>query len=250
MPLGQLLAAQQQLRSEVAARPDRALWGEAAVNLMPFEPVVDHDTLPRAPIDAIAEGAAAGIDVLVGCTRDEFRLFSVPTGLDPLVTDDLVERAATGYGLPPGHGVLPYRAAFPEATPGDLFAEIATDWFYRLPALRLAEAQTRHGARAFVYEFAWGSPAFGGALGACHAAEVPFVFDNLADPGFAPLLGGARPQHIAESMHAAWVSFATTGDPGWPVYGEPDRPVRLFGASTAITQDPRKELRALWESLR
>ncbi|MGV9244394.1 carboxylesterase family protein [Streptomyces sp. NPDC003710] len=250
VPPRRLQAAQQQLRAEISARPDRALWGEAALNLMPFEPVVDQDTLPRAPTEAIADGAAADVDVLVGCTRDEFRLFTVPTGLDRLVTDDLVERAATAYGLPAGRGVPAYRAAFPDAAPGELFAEIATDWFCRLPAVRLAEAQTRQGARAFVYEFAWGSPAFGDALGACHAAEVPFVFDNLADPGFAPLLGVARPQHIADGMHAAWVAFATTGDPGWPAYRAPDRAVRRFGASPDITHVPRGDLRVLWEGVR
>ncbi|MEV6113838.1 carboxylesterase/lipase family protein [Streptomyces sp. NPDC052109] len=249
VPLERLLAAQQLLRAEISARPDPALWGEAALNLMPFEPVVDRATLPRVPIEAIADGTAADVDVLVGCTRDEFRLFTVPTGLAPLVTDDLLESRAAAYGLPP-LGVRAYRAAFPGAAPGDLFAEIATDWFYRLPALRLAEARSRQGAHAFVYEFVWPSPAHGGGLGACHAAEVPFVFDHVADPGFAPLLGDAPPQRLADSMHAAWVAFATTGDPGWPAYREPDRTVRRFGAPPTLAHAPREHLRALWEGVR
>ncbi|AOR30574.1 carboxylesterase [Streptomyces fodineus] len=244
-----LLAAQQRLRAEISARPDPALWGEAALNLMPFEPVVDGGTLPHPPIEAIADGTAADVEVLVGCTRDEFRLFTVPTGLAQLVTDDLLDSTAAAYGLPP-QGVLAYRAAFPGATAGDLFAEIATDWFYRLPALRLAEARAGRGARAFVYEFAWQSPALGGGLGACHAADVPFVFDNLADPGFAALLGDTPPQHIADSMHAAWVAFATTGDPGWPAYREPERTVRLFGATPTLARAPREHLRALWDGVR
>jgi para-nitrobenzyl esterase len=249
VPLARLLAAQQRLRGEISARPDPALWGEAALNLMPFEPVVDEITLPRSPIDAVVDGAAADIDVLVGFTRDEFRLFTVPTGLARLITDEHVERSAAAYGLPP-HGVLAYRAAHPDATPGDLFAEIVTDWFYRLPALRLAEAQTRHGASAFVYEFAWPSPAFAGGIGACHAADVPFVFDNLAHPAFSPLLGDRPPQDVADTMHSAWVSFATTGDPGWPAYRESERLVRRFGEPPALTRDPRKSLRTVWDGLR
>ncbi|MBB5929913.1 carboxylesterase family protein [Streptomyces echinatus] len=182
----------------------------------------------------------------MSCTSDEFRLFTVPSGLSGPVTDELVERTAAAYGLPPGSGVTAYRAAVPGASPGEVFADIATDWFYRLPALRLAEAQARHGARAFVYEFAWPSPAYDGALGACHALDVPFVFDNLADPAFALLLGDSPPQAIAETMHAAWVSFATTGDPGWAAYGEPDRSVMRFATSPTTHRDPRGELRALW----
>ncbi|MEU6218713.1 carboxylesterase/lipase family protein [Streptomyces sp. NPDC047022] len=253
VPAERLLAAQSQLRGAIFANPDPALWGEAALNLMPFEPVVDHDTLPRAPMEAITEGGAAGVDVLVGWTSDEFRLFTVPSGLSGLVTEDLVERTATAYGLSPGRGVAAYRAAFPGASPGELFTRIATDWFYRLPALRLAEAQARHGARAFVYEFAWPSPAFGGALGACHALDVPFVFDNLADPAFAPLLGGTPPRALADMMHTAWVSFATTGDPGWPAYRDPDPAVRRFAAvpsTVAAGHEPRGGLRNLWHGLR
>ncbi|WP_279387869.1 carboxylesterase/lipase family protein [Streptacidiphilus pinicola] len=253
VPAGRLLPAQQQLRAEISARPDPALWGQAARNLMPFEPVVDGITLPQAPIDAIDTGAAAGVDVLVGANRDEFRLFLVPTGVFGLVTEEMVELAATGYGLPPGDGVRGYRTAFPDATPGRLLAEIATDWFYRVPALRLAEARNRHGARTHVYEFAWQPPTFDGQLGACHASELPFVFDNLTDPSFTPLLGAEPPQLLASAMHEAWVAFAATGDPGWPDYGA-DRLVMRFGAgrgaASAVESDPRGALRALWDGVR
>ncbi|MGY4998865.1 hypothetical protein [Streptomyces sp. 900105245] len=83
------------------------------------------------------------------------------------MSGELVERTAAAYGLQPGSGVTAYPAAVPGASPGEVFADIATDWFYRLPALRLAEAQARHGARAFVHEFTWPSLAFDGALGGC-----------------------------------------------------------------------------------
>ncbi|WP_037603663.1 carboxylesterase/lipase family protein [Streptacidiphilus rugosus] len=253
VPAERLLPAQQRLRAEISALPDPSRWGEAARNLMPFEPVVDGVTLPCAPLDAIAAGAAAGVDVLVGANRDEFRLFLVPTGLIGLVTEAMLEHTATGYGLPPEEGVRAYRAAFPDAAPGELLAEIATDWFYRIPALRLAEAQSRQGARAHVYEFAWQPPTFGGALGACHASELPFVFDNLADPAFKPLLGAEPPQSLADAMHAAWVAFASTGDPGWSPYLA-DRHVMRFGAAadsaSVVEPDPRGDLRVLWDTIR
>jgi para-nitrobenzyl esterase len=253
VPAERLLLAQRQLRAEISARPDPTLWGEAARNLMPFEPVVDGATLPTTPLDAIDAGAAAGVDVLVGGNRDEFRLFLVPTGAIPLVTEEMLERTAVGYGLRPVDGVRAYRTAFPDAAPWRLLAEIATDWFYRVPALRLAEAQARHGARAHVYEFAWQPPTFDGRLGACHASELPFVFDALDDPAFKALLGAAPPQEVADAMHAAWVAFATTGDPGWSAYGA-DRLVMRFGAgpgtASVLERDPRGGLRALWEGIR
>ncbi|MDT0469500.1 MULTISPECIES: hypothetical protein [Streptomyces] len=85
VPLDRLVRAPQQLRTDISADPDPARWGEAACNLMPFEPVVDGVTLPRPPIDAIADGAARDVDLLVGRNSDEFRLFLVPNGVIDLV---------------------------------------------------------------------------------------------------------------------------------------------------------------------
>lgn len=50
---------------------------------MPFSPVVDTDLLPQAPWQALNNGAARGIDLLVGHTRDEYRLFTAHLGREP-----------------------------------------------------------------------------------------------------------------------------------------------------------------------
>ncbi|MFE4628170.1 carboxylesterase family protein [Streptomyces mirabilis] len=198
VPTQALVAAQQQLRAEISAAPDPDRWGEAARNLMPFEPVVDGDLLPTAPIDAISAGAGAGVDLLIGTNTDEFRLFLVPTGLLDLIPEPALRATAAGYGLAPDTqlhlGI--YQAARPGATPGELTAAIATDWFYRIPAIRLAEAHAHHqgAGGTHLYEFAWRPPTFDGRLGACHATELPFVFDNLHDQGFTNLIGTAPPQ--------------------------------------------------------
>ena len=127
-------------------------------------------------------------------------------------------------------------------------SEIATDWFYRIPSLRLAEAVSGSN----VYEFGWEAPTSG--LGACHYSEVPFVFDMLTDPGAAPLVGPAPPRALAEAMHRAWVGFAATGDPGWPAYMPDRRAVARFGNGDdpgwEVVEDPRGDLRELWDGIR
>src|SRR5260370_877646 len=100
VPIHPLLQAQQELRSEISSHPSPAGWGEGAANLMPFEPVIDGDLLPARPIDSIAAGASANIDVLVGNNADEFRFFLVPTGTINVVNEDILSRAVAGYGLP------------------------------------------------------------------------------------------------------------------------------------------------------
>jgi para-nitrobenzyl esterase len=103
-----------------------------------------------------------------------------------------------------------------------------------------------------MYEFAWRSPAFGGLLGACHGLEIAFVFDTLA-PSFRPVLGPALgddpPQRLADAMHAAWVAFATGGDPGWPRYDLTRRATMRFDITSAVVDDPRAAERELWNGV-
>jgi carboxylesterase type B len=142
-----------------------------------------------------------------------------------------------------------YRAAHPGASAGDLLAAIQTDWYWRIPAIRLADAHTKNSPATYMYEFAWRSPQFNGRLGACHALEIAFVFDTLGN-GTEPLLGLDPPQQLAEIMHAAWVAFATSGDPGWPAYDLQRRATMRFDTAPVVVDDPRSVERALWEGLR
>jgi para-nitrobenzyl esterase len=250
VPLDQLIAAQQGIAQEAQVMPDPARWGEVAANLMAFEPVIDGDVLPELPISRIAAGSARGVRVLAGTNRDEQRLFLVPNGLIDFVSEDLLGLAVAGYGLDAARALTAYRAERPDATPGELLADIATDWFFRVPAIRLAEAQAAIGAGAWMYEFSWPSPQFDGRLGACHALELAFTFDTLATEAHGALQGPGAPQELASAVHAAWVRFVTDGDPGWAAYEPGRRAVQDFGARIALVQDPRADQRALWDGIR
>jgi carboxylesterase type B len=49
-------------------------------------------------------------------------------------------------------------------------------------------------------------------------------------------------------MHAAWVAFATHGDPGWRAFDSASRAVMSFDQPTsALLEDPRADERALWD---
>ena len=249
-PIAELLQAQQELSDEVArgAHPD---WSEVVANIMLFEPVIDEEVLPARPIDLIRDGAGASVDVMVGTTTEEFRYFLVPTGLIDRITDEYLATFLTTYGLPSDATLVAgYRAARPNASAGELFEAIRTDWFYRIPAIRLAEAHEKSPSATYMYEFAWRSPQYSGHLGACHALEIAFVFDNLDNKEFVPLLGTTPPQPVADAMHAAWVAFATHGDPEWPKYDLSRRPTQRFDTTSELLEDPRSAERVLWEGLR
>ncbi len=101
----------------------------------------------------------------------------------------------------------------------------------------------------YMYEFAWRSPQFDGRLGACHALEIPFVFDTLRNQ--TELLWGTDPpQQLADTMHAAWVAFASRGRCDWPPYDLNRRTTMRFSCSSEAVDDPRSAERALWAGIR
>jgi carboxylesterase type B len=217
---------------------------------MPFEPVIDGDILPTRPIDSIVGGAGAGVDVIIGTNTDEEMLFMVPNGAINYITEDMLAGTVAAYGLPVSETIATYRAIRPDASAGELLAAIVTDWFFRIPAIRLAEAHAQSTGATYMYEFAWRSPGFDGKLGACHGLEIPFVFDTLDKEGFEVLLGDGAPQQLADAMHAAWVAFARDGDPGWQRFDLSRRATMRFDRRQELVDDPRSEERRLWEGLR
>ncbi|HXL36955.1 MAG TPA: carboxylesterase/lipase family protein [Ktedonobacteraceae bacterium] len=250
VPIDRLLQAQVELSGEAFANPDPERWGEVAANLMPFEPVIDGDILPARPIDNIVGGAGAEVDVLIGTNFEEQRLLMVPNGVINYINEDILAGTVAAYGLPVSKTIATYRAIRPNASAGDLLAAIVTDWFYRVPAIRLAEAHTKGSGATYMYEFAWRSPGFDGQLGACHSLEIPYVFDTLDRDGLEVFLGVDPPQQLAGAMHAAWVAFATSGNPGWAQFDLNRRATMRFDTQQELVEDPRSAERLLWEGLR
>lgn len=240
-----VVAAQTALTLAIQSDPDPARWGASVLRgglgIMSTFPVVDGDVVPDVPLSAVADGSAAGIPLLIGTTREEFRLFLVPTGIAGQVTEAALPALGARYGWPTGV-VDTYTANRPGASPGDVAAAILTDAGFRVPSHDLATAQ--HGAWGVVhsYEFAWQTKV--ADLGASHALELPFVFDTLGDGGL--MLGTDAPQALADEVHSAWVRFVRDGDPGWEPWTPQDRAVMTFDTPSEVVRAPRADELALW----
>ncbi|WP_328501144.1 carboxylesterase family protein [Streptomyces sp. NBC_00457] len=209
-----------------------------------FGIVVDGDVVPRDPLEALVEGdAARGVELMMGWTRDEYRLWLVPGGLlervdrlGPVALAGAMARCRCGHEVPRG-----YRALRPDAGTAEIVGQLVTDHLLRLPLLRLADARPRS---SYVYEFTW--PSSLPDLGSCHALELGFVFDTGDVPESRKLAGEGAPQELADAMHSAWVRFATDGDPGWR-HWDGTHPVRMFGdGEPEIAFGPRDAELALW----
>src|SRR5580704_12862197 len=229
VPLEKFVRAASDLVVEVQTTPDPARWGQLTLSLLPFAPTVDGAVLPEAPVTAIAAGQGRGVRLLAGSNRDEARLFLVAPAAIDLIDDPALEAAAGAYGLSPGDLAI-YRANRPGASAGDVLAAVVTDWFFRIPAIRVAEARAASGAGGtWLYRFDHLTPADNHQLGACHAAELPFVFDTISRDEVRPLIGDTPAQAVADQAHQVWVDFVTSGDPGWPAYDTARRTTGLLG---------------------
>jgi para-nitrobenzyl esterase len=239
-----LSAAADALTAKLGLFADR--WGQPAHRSIPFAPVVDGDILPRTPWQALAEGRARDIDLLVGHTRDEHRLFALLDGTLGQVTEDQAATALRTFAPDAAQG---YRDAFPAADPNELYERVHADWLFRMPSLHLAEAQSAAGGRAHLYELTWPAPGLGGVLGACHGLDVPLVFGNLDKGQPAALLGDAAAQaeEVSAQLRTALLAFATHGDPGWPAYDPEQRLTRLFDIPPAVVPYPEDASRLMWE---
>jgi para-nitrobenzyl esterase len=140
--------------------------------------------------------------------------------------------------------------------PPELFFAIETDRIFRIPATRLVEAQCGQQPSTYLYRFDGESPALNGALGACHAIELPFVFGTHAGPGGEMFSGhGPEADALGARTMDAWLSFARDGSPGhdglpaWPAYKLESRPTLLLGPECRLEHDVDAPERLFWEGV-
>jgi para-nitrobenzyl esterase len=251
VPLDKLVRAASDLVVETQTAPDPARWGELALSLLPFAPTVDGSVLPAAPLPALAAGQGGDVALLIGTNRDEARLFLVAPGAIGAVDEPALAAVAAGYGLA-GAGLDVYRQARPGATPGDVLAAVITDWFFRVPAIRVAEtrAAAATAAGTWMYRFDLPEPAANNGLGAAHAVEIPYAFDTIDVPSARALVGDAPSRAAADRVHRIWVDFVTSGEPGWDRYEPGRRTTALLADDVTVADDPAGAERALWDGIR
>jgi para-nitrobenzyl esterase len=165
-----------------------------------IQPVLDGENLLETPLQALARGAAKDVALLIGTNRDEARLFTETiTGekrASPL-TSTLVPSVLGTNALK----ILRTYAKISEDRWQDFLLEVVNDYAGHIPVIRLAEQQVRQGGQVWMYRFDWPSPHL--SFGACHALEVPFVWNRQESAMLQVLLGANLSRDLARRMQAA-----------------------------------------------
>ena len=131
----------------------------------------------------------------------------------------------------------------------------ASDVVMLNPGAALAAAHEACGrAGTWAYRFAWRPPAGDGRVGACHGIDIPYFFERLDAPFWAPLYQGQGDAALARSYRRTMVAMAKTGSPAhpglpaWPAWDPDRRAAMVFDSTIAEVDDPGGERRRLFDA--
>ena len=242
---------------------------------------IQDDLIPVRPIDAIRQGSADGVKLIIGTNMHEGTMFVHPekTGFPnswAMVTA-MMEKNGQAQAIP---SVISYyeptaddsfkefhaqkeftNSSVPVVTGdfrqigGDPFIRFATDYAFQMPAIKVAEGQKTYGdVWMYRYEFVSKSGVATGWL-ASHAFELPCVFGTRDFP-FCQFVFDGEPAELYdalyEQIHGAWVRFTKEGNPGdeWGQYTGYHSPVRIFDRETRTELLDRRNLMNVWGDMR
>lgn len=194
------------------------------------KPNVDRWVLPAQVYKTFAMNQQNDVPVIVGSNADEgTSLFGAYAPRTKAVFETMTKQK---------YGAL--YEAFIEVYPvesdddvRDAYLASMRDEYFTWEMRTWARMMSMFAVNAYVYYFTHVPPRPDkDEYGAYHAAEIPYVFDNIKVTG----LPNEKADHqLAETMSDYWVNFAKTGDPNgeglphWPLYDEAVETYMEFG---------------------
>jgi len=238
----------------------------SSTNPLAFRPLVDGDTLPIQPLKAFQNGNCGDIEFMIGTNLEEAKMF---TALDPKISkiDDVGgEKLLIGYLGTLGIDMSKSKElidTYRKAREGKFSTELReimnaliTDYLFRIPTIQFLEAQSTHQVNTYNYIFTWSSSAFDGKLGACHAIEIPFVFNTLDVPKIAGFASRSpETEAISSKTMDAWIAFARNGNPNhdgipkWAPYDIERRSTMLIGKEFKVVEKFLDKERVAWDDI-
>lgn len=214
--------------------------------------IYGDEFLPMSILDSLEKGVGGDVDLMIGTVAEDGRLFPLVMPGPEAFNAWLCMKYFKGLMKPPGEPELVferYRRAMPRASKTAVRGQIMTDAMFRRGTVKAAE---RHTGRTYLYQFDWSSPVLGGAVGAMHGLDVPFVNQNLE--AFQPLLGDVDSlRAMADTISDAWVGFARSGSPSasgmpeWQPFDVDQRATMVFDATIELKYDVDRAIRDVWD---
>ncbi len=217
-----------------------------------FGPVIDGVTLKEPPFTVVTSGRGHRVPILIGTTREEMRYFSTveDLGLEQKPRELLQRQLLTAAGARADEVLSTYERLYPKW--GDMTVQIASDAFFLLPTVRMAESIAADQP-VYVYLFNYHSNSTYKNFGSAHAMEIPFVFGVVDLPEVIAFTGRAPGRaELSARMMDHWAAFARHGDPSlrsqprWQRYDGVTRQTMELGLKSRLVSDPLGEQRRAW----
>ena len=218
-------------------------------------PERDGVVLPYDLYEAWEDEALADIDILFGTNNDELRYWIREMDYyAPILPDLLIYE----HGMPFMYENNYARMSTEEQELAKEFlhaqsgrkiwrlTEFYNELLFRIPATWQA---VRH--KGTNYNYYWTMPCEDETLGACHAIELSYVFNN---PQVDIYIGGLYNEELASVVQDMWVNFARCGNPStekyaWEPYTADRRMTMVLGEEIGMTEDLKAKERQLIEPL-
>jgi para-nitrobenzyl esterase len=181
-------------------------------------PERDGRILPSEPWEALANGEAKNIDMLVGCNKDEMNFFVSSFGLEEWDKWATKRKSELFDHLPAEEKALldSYMSQFTGSKWEPDSRLFGQSWFI-VPTIKTSEEQTKGGGKCYTYYF---TPESTNPITKCgHSIELPIVFNQSAASGDA---GREYDATFSKTMRKMWIQFAKTGNPSLSAAESPD----------------------------
>lgn len=217
-----------------------------------FYPGLDGDLWRVPPMQALAEGAMDGIDLMIGYTNYEAGLWLMwLPELDQADPAWIAARFGFLSQAAQAEAVAAYARFFPEEQPGVQGLQLVSDCGFTLPTTWFAEAAAARGSKVWMYRADY---EVNHKLRAMHAADLPFFFARPHSAASAELIGPTTPEtaalrdRLCDEMAGALIAFVRQGAPGWPEYDRASGQTRIFGGDRELLSNPLGPRKTFWEA--
>ena len=231
-------------------------------------PIRDGRIVPEDLYGAYEKGAGSNVDMMIGTNADEVRYWINEVGGEgryrlsiPVLFENYLKKMS-----PKDRQTAREFISGQKGMPSWRITEFMNEVSFRGPSIRQAELhylaakqhRERTGKGGSTYMYYWTYPSALPNMGACHAVELAYVFNNLEEKIYT---GDNINAGLAAAVQEMWVSYARNGDPSVPGHAwaeyEPEgtdpsrkpvaapRRTMMLGSRIGIVSDPIQEERVL-----
>ena len=225
---------------------DQLLMTASELLCMRTCPERDGKYLPLDTYEAYANGAAKDLDIMQGCTKDEFHYFVLGLGVEGLRAwcDERKEEKLAQLTEEEKELVESFCEDVKVEDGFEKSSRLLDQIWFNAPPFRTAELQTKAGGKSYNYYITVESSIPHVKSG--HAIELSTIFNHREETF---VTGRKFDKTFGKIMRRIWVQFAKTGNPSlvpdqspdgeakyWPLYDTKDKYVMVFDESNVHAQ--------------